>query len=294
MSKWFYYNESGEKIEVTGGQLKGLAKTGMITPDTIVETEEGKTAPARRVKGLTFGDTVQTKTTFPETVKSDTSEEVKHVLDWNVEQILPDEEKTEQLFCTNCGQAISEQDFACMSYGADPRSHRKFCRHCGVALNPEQIICIKCGTEVGTTTSQSTQGGAIVNSQSAPIVSTSQETSRVGLMWMHWALLFFPLVSLIIWTIIKYKVPHATTHGKHILNAFLTVMIYSVFLWVFIGIASALSSVGIANDNGVLVLVSVLIMLSVVCFGIFVVIRLIVHAVRIGIAAEKGEIILYK
>ena len=34
MSKWFYYNESGEKIEVTGGQLKGLAKTGMITPDT--------------------------------------------------------------------------------------------------------------------------------------------------------------------------------------------------------------------------------------------------------------------
>jgi hypothetical protein len=54
MSKWFYYNESGEKIEVTGGQLKGLAKAGMITPETIVETEEGKTAPARRVKGLTF------------------------------------------------------------------------------------------------------------------------------------------------------------------------------------------------------------------------------------------------
>ena len=54
MSKWFYYNENGEKIEVTGGQLKGLAKAGMITPDTIVETEEGKTAPARKVKGLTF------------------------------------------------------------------------------------------------------------------------------------------------------------------------------------------------------------------------------------------------
>ena len=54
MAKWFYYNASGEKIEVTGGQLKGLAKAGMITPDTIVETEEGKTAPARRVKGLTF------------------------------------------------------------------------------------------------------------------------------------------------------------------------------------------------------------------------------------------------
>jgi len=54
MAKWFYYNESGEKIEVTGGQLKGLAKAGMITPDTVIETEEGKSAPARKVKGLTF------------------------------------------------------------------------------------------------------------------------------------------------------------------------------------------------------------------------------------------------
>ena len=54
MSTWYYYNEKGEKIAVTGGQLKGLAKVGRITPDTMVETEEGKTAPARRVKGLTF------------------------------------------------------------------------------------------------------------------------------------------------------------------------------------------------------------------------------------------------
>ena len=62
MANWFYYNEQGEKIQVTGGQLKGLAKAGMITPETIVETEEGKTAPARKVKGLTFGETVQSKT----------------------------------------------------------------------------------------------------------------------------------------------------------------------------------------------------------------------------------------
>ena len=54
MSKWFYYNEQGEKIEVTGGQLKGLAKTGRITPGTLVETEDGKKAPAKKVKGLTF------------------------------------------------------------------------------------------------------------------------------------------------------------------------------------------------------------------------------------------------
>jgi TM2 domain-containing membrane protein YozV len=59
MANWFYYNASGEKIEVTGAQLKALAMKGIITPDTTVETAEGKNAPARRVKGLTFAETVQ-------------------------------------------------------------------------------------------------------------------------------------------------------------------------------------------------------------------------------------------
>jgi hypothetical protein len=54
MSTWYYTNEKGERVCVTGGQLKGLAKTGLITPDTIVETENGKTARAGKVKGLTF------------------------------------------------------------------------------------------------------------------------------------------------------------------------------------------------------------------------------------------------
>ena len=54
MSNWFYYNEKGEKIAITGGQLKWLAKNGKISPETVVETENGKTAPARKVKGLVF------------------------------------------------------------------------------------------------------------------------------------------------------------------------------------------------------------------------------------------------
>ena len=55
MTNWFYYNEKGEKIAVTGGQLKGLAKAGLITPGTMIEAENGKSAPAGKVKGLTFG-----------------------------------------------------------------------------------------------------------------------------------------------------------------------------------------------------------------------------------------------
>ena len=62
MSIWYYYNKKGEKIQITGGQLKGLAKAGLITPDTMVETENGKSAPAGKVKGLEFTKTVQTET----------------------------------------------------------------------------------------------------------------------------------------------------------------------------------------------------------------------------------------
>ena len=39
MAKWFYYNPNGNKIEVTGRQLKELAKTGQITPGTLIESE---------------------------------------------------------------------------------------------------------------------------------------------------------------------------------------------------------------------------------------------------------------
>jgi len=58
MANWFYYNENNEKIQVTGKELKALAKEGLITPETIVETEEGKRARARKVKGLNFADTL--------------------------------------------------------------------------------------------------------------------------------------------------------------------------------------------------------------------------------------------
>jgi len=65
MSTWFYYNENGEKINVTGGQLKWLAKNGKIVPETMVESEEGKTIPAAKIKGLTFVETTPPETTAP-------------------------------------------------------------------------------------------------------------------------------------------------------------------------------------------------------------------------------------
>ena len=70
MSIWYYTNEKGEKVSVTGGQLKGLAKTGLITPETVVENENGKTAPAGKVKGLTFPELSVETALLPDDEKS--------------------------------------------------------------------------------------------------------------------------------------------------------------------------------------------------------------------------------
>ena len=65
MTKWYYYNKKGEKQgPVSGGQLKGLAKQGLITPETMVENEEGKSALAGAVKGLTFSKLSQSTAMF--------------------------------------------------------------------------------------------------------------------------------------------------------------------------------------------------------------------------------------
>ena len=64
-----------------------------------------------------------------------------------------------QVFCTNCGNPVSEQAVACMSCGAKPTGHKKFCRQCGVALNPEQVVCVKCGAGVKTAGASRSVGG---------------------------------------------------------------------------------------------------------------------------------------
>ena len=62
MSTWYYYDNNGQKQgPVTGGQLKGLARAGRITPETVVENEEGKSVPARKIQGLTFAEAMQSE-----------------------------------------------------------------------------------------------------------------------------------------------------------------------------------------------------------------------------------------
>ena len=78
MVNWSYYNESGDKINVSGKELKALAERGAITPETKIENPDGKTAPAKRVKGLLFAtpESIPSEQTVPELVQPAETETV--------------------------------------------------------------------------------------------------------------------------------------------------------------------------------------------------------------------------
>ena len=148
MSTWYYYDNDGNKQgPVSGGQLKGLAKTGKITPGTMVENIAGKAAPARKMKGLTFVSAEQplANSKLPAEEYQFQIKAPPIVAQVNPENAVSAPLPVSDLFCTNCGNRVSEQAVACISCGAKPIGHRKFCRHCAATLNPEQVVCVKCG-----------------------------------------------------------------------------------------------------------------------------------------------------
>jgi hypothetical protein len=55
MANFFYYDENGTKQGlITPQEMKTLAKNGTVTPETIVENEQGQRGKAKQIKGLTF------------------------------------------------------------------------------------------------------------------------------------------------------------------------------------------------------------------------------------------------
>jgi len=54
--RYFYYNDEGEKRGgFSGKEIKALAKSGLIKPDTVIETEDGKKYKAVGIGGVEFG-----------------------------------------------------------------------------------------------------------------------------------------------------------------------------------------------------------------------------------------------
>jgi hypothetical protein len=147
---WHYYDENGEKIgPLRGRDLRRLAQEGVITQETRVEDENGRTARAKHVTGLTFGNATQSVADpFSATMPVTADPFVTPAPFAPTVPAVPEPPPVTNLYCTNCGNAVSEQAVACMSCGAKPTGHKKFCRQCGIALNPEQVVCVHCGAAI--------------------------------------------------------------------------------------------------------------------------------------------------
>lgn len=58
MAKWFYFDKSGSKIgPVESEGMRKLAESGLITPETVIETESGRQSTAGKIQGLVFSAT---------------------------------------------------------------------------------------------------------------------------------------------------------------------------------------------------------------------------------------------
>ena len=137
MTTFFLTDKNGTKHQVNEQQLQALAAKGKIQPTTPLESDTGYQGFAGQIPGLQFSAVASTPFTQPV-------------------QAPP----SANMFCTNCGNPVSEHAVACMSCGAKPVGHQKFCRHCGVALNSEQIVCVKCGNAIQKTGRGGNAGGA--------------------------------------------------------------------------------------------------------------------------------------
>jgi hypothetical protein len=59
MANWFYYDDNGQKLgPINNMLLKALVAQGVILPETIVETEDGRKGRAGKIKGLTFPEMI--------------------------------------------------------------------------------------------------------------------------------------------------------------------------------------------------------------------------------------------
>jgi hypothetical protein len=58
MTNWFYYDTQGNKIgPIPSVALQALAQQRIVTPDTVVETDEGKRGQAGQIKNFQFPET---------------------------------------------------------------------------------------------------------------------------------------------------------------------------------------------------------------------------------------------
>ena len=131
MSQLFYYDKSGNKKPTTVSELKTLASSGAIDRHTVVETDDGRRAPAEKVKGLEFPESPVTsapQVPFPNVMSGPAAQS----------QTSPKPQ--------NANAGATAQNIAPQSCGGNPfDTPQAICRQCGARIKPHQAFCSNCG-----------------------------------------------------------------------------------------------------------------------------------------------------
>lgn len=87
MASLYYYDTAGRKVgPISSNVLKSLAEQGVITPETVIENEQGKSAKAREISELVFPPHLMTLTTASPDLNNDSPDPSE--LDPTVRSIL--------------------------------------------------------------------------------------------------------------------------------------------------------------------------------------------------------------
>jgi hypothetical protein len=117
---WFFYDTNGKKHGAYSvAVIKALAESGVITPDTIIENANGRSAKAGTMKGLKFlPQTPPVKVPVPKTTPVEPfKEQPSEVIPFQVPV------QTHITFCTNCGKGIPPLSRFCPGCGKDTSLH---------------------------------------------------------------------------------------------------------------------------------------------------------------------------
>jgi len=105
MAKWYYFNDNDEKVgPIRGRDLKQLAQQGTVTPETRVEDENGRTALAKNVTGLTFLEATQSEAVplesstvlLPPSAEANPTSEAENLGEQDFEQLREDFERLQK------------------------------------------------------------------------------------------------------------------------------------------------------------------------------------------------------
>ncbi len=149
MPFWYFEKDGVRQGPVSDTRLCELARSGDLSPETLLKTgilAEGK---ARQVNGLLSRAKAYAykKKAYCSQCGAAVPRGARRCPECRGWLCRPTSTKKGRCYCTACGSKLGPEQTVCLFCGANPKGHR-YCRGCGTRLYGNQPVCFHCGTPV--------------------------------------------------------------------------------------------------------------------------------------------------